>query len=490
MKKLIILFVFIFSFTTHLSSQNSSDALRYSRIYYGGTSRFQGMGGAFGALGADFSGIATNPAGLGIYKSSEITVTPSFSINPSSSEFNGETGSDTEFNFALGNFGFVFNIKPHKKNNSSGFQDFNIGFGLNRQNDYNASLFMHGVNNKSSMMTDYVNILNSQPTLTSDEINQQYPFDIALATNANLIYFDSASNRYACDAPHGGVYQQKTVITSGSINEFNFSFGANYNDKLYFGATFGIPTLRYFEDSQYQEYDNKDTIPYFRSLSYGQSLETHGTGINLKVGVIYRPADWFRIGASIHTPTFYGIMKDKWSSYMIASFDSLESTPQYSPQGYYDYQMATPFRAIGSLAFIIKQYGLISAEYEYVNYNQARFYSTSGSSTFSDVNTEIKTSYKSPLNIRFGTEWRIQDFRLRGGFGYYGSPYQSSGSTTGQKYVASGGFGYRSKHFFADLTYVWSLTKQEYYFYDSSLVDPSYNNLYSNNIVMTFGIRF
>jgi hypothetical protein len=489
MKKLIFSFVFLLSISAQLSAQNSSDALRYSRIFYGGTARFQGMGGAFGALGADFSVIATNPAGLGIYKSSEITVTPSFSINPSSSEYSGETSSETEFNFAMGNFGFIFTIKPQKKNNSSGFKNFNIGFGMNRQNDYNTHLFMHGVNDKSSMMTDYVNTLNSQSTLTLGQIDQKYPFDIALATNANLIFFNSASNRYACDAPYGGVYQQKTVITSGSINEFDMSFGANYNDKLYFGATIGIPTLRYYEDSYYQENDYRDTIPYFRSLAYGQSLETHGTGFNFKAGIIYRPADWFRIGASIHTPTFYAFMKDKWSSYMMASFDSLESTPQYSPLGYFDYQMLTPFRAIGSLAFIIGQYGLISAEYEYVNYNQARFYSTAGSSTFSDVNTEIKASYKTPLNIRFGTEWRIQDFRIRGGFGYYGDPYQY-GNSTGQKYVASGGLGYRGKHFFADFTYVWSLTKQEYYFYDSNLVDPSYNNLYSNNILMTFGFRF
>jgi hypothetical protein len=489
MKKLIFSFVLIITVTSHVWSQNSSDALRYSRIYYDGTARFLGMGGAFGALGADFSVLATNPAGIGIYKSSEITVTPSFLINPSSTDYNGGTGNETEFNFALGNFGFVFNIKPHKKDKSSGFKDFNFGFGLNRQNDYNTHLFMHGVNNQSSMMTDYVNTLNNQPTLTFGQIDQKYPFDIALATNANLIYFDSASNKYACDAPHGGVYQQKTVITSGSINEFDMSFGANYNDKLYFGATIGIPTVRYFEESRYEEFDNKDTIPYFRSLAYGQYLETHGTGINFKAGIIYRPADWIRFGASIHTPTFYGFMKDKWSSYMTASFDSLESSPQYSPIGYYDYHMTTPFRAIGSIAFIIGQYGLVSAEYEYVNYNQARFSSTSGESVFSDVNNEIKANYRAPVNIRCGTEWKIQDFRIRGGFGYYGDPYQY-GNSTGQKYVASGGLGYRGKHFFADITYAWSVTKQEYYFYDSSIVGPSYNKLYSNNILTTFGFRF
>jgi hypothetical protein len=181
-------------------------------------------------------------------------------------------------------------------------------------------------------------------------------------------------------------------------------------------------------------------------------------------------------------------MRDKWSSDMFASFDSLASTPQYSPLGYFNYEMVTPFRAIGSLAFIVGQYGLISAEYEYVNYNQARFYSTDAS-TFSDVNDTIKAIYKTPLNIRFGTEWKIQDFRLRGGFGYYGGPYQSS-INTGEKFVASGGFGYRGKHFFVDVTYIWSQTKEEYYLYDRTLVNPSYNTLSSNTILTTFGFRF
>jgi hypothetical protein len=399
------------------------------------------------------------------------------------------TSNDTKSVFALGNFGFVTTIKPNKKNRSGGLQSFNFSFGMNRQNDYNSRLFMQGVNNASSLMTDYVNTLNGQPYLSFEGIRQKYPFDIALATDANLIYYDSINQRYACDAPNGGVFQQKQVTTYGSINEFDISFSTNINDEWYFGATLGIPTIRYFEESLYEEFKNDESIPYFNSLAYGQYLETHGTGINFKAGVIYRPVNWFRIGASVHTPTWYGNMRDSWYSSMFAYFDSLESSPQYSPDGYYEYTMTTPFRAIGSLAFIIGQFGLISAEYEYVNYNQARFSTYEGSSVFSDVNDDIKREYKSPLNIRVGTEWRIQDFRVRGGFGYYGQPYQSD-IDDGERFVASGGIGYRSRHFFVDLTYVWSQTKDKYYFYDSNLVNPSYNTQNTNTIITTFGVRF
>jgi len=42
---------------------------------------------------------------------------------------------------------------------------------------------------------------------------------------------------------------------------------------------------------------------------------------------------------------------------------------------------------MGSLAFIIGHYGLVSADYEYVNYSQARFNSTDDS--YSDANNQI-----------------------------------------------------------------------------------------------------
>jgi hypothetical protein len=488
MKKYSLSLLLTLWFCLPLFSQNASDALRYSQIIYGGTARFQGLGGAFGAVGADFSTLATNPAGLGLYKGSEFTITPSVYISNTASDYNGYSGSVTKGNFALGDVGVIFSI-PAPKKNVGGFKNFNLGFGLNRQNDFNNNMFMQGINNTSSMMTDWVNTLNRQ-FLSPENINVKYPFDIALATNSNLIYLsDSINRKYANDAPNGGVDQQKMVYTYGSINEFDISFGTNYDDKLYFGATIGIPFIRYFENDQYQEIKINNSIPYFSALSYNQSIETHGTGVNFKLGVIYRPANWVRIGAAIHAPTYYA-MRDIWSSSMYARFDSvLQSNTQYSPIGNYNYQMLTPFRAIGSVAFIIGQLGLISADYEYANYNQARFYSAD-SYVFDNVNTEIVNSYTAPVNIRCGTEWRIQDFRIRGGFSYTGKPYENINTNYGERYSASGGVGYRGRYLFVDLTYVWSQTKQEYYFYDSSLVNPVYNTITSNTILATLGLRF
>jgi hypothetical protein len=488
MKTRVLIALFILGSTATVYAQTAVDALRYSRIFYSGTSRFNALGGAFGAVGADFSTLATNPAGIGLYQSSEMTITIAPNVGSSSSTYNGTTASDSRVNFGMGNFGFVFNIKPTSKSGTSVLKSLNFGFGFNRQNDFNNRVAIQGVNMKNSLMQSYVNVLNEEGTWPGD-IMETYPYDIGLAWDTYLI--DTANGSYYCDAPYGGLLQRKTITTYGSMNELDFSFGGNIGDKLYFGFTVGVPFINYYENSYYEESSIKDTIPNFLSLSYNYNLQTKGTGVNVKFGLIYRPADWVRIGASIHTPTWYTNMHDEWFSSMQSSFKNTSwNGTSYSPVGYYDYKLRTPFRAMGSLAFIIGKYGLVSADYEYVNYSQASFNSEYYS--YTEVNNEISSNYKSWGNIRFGTEWRISDFRIRGGFAYFSNPYTGNMSNTNntERYQASGGLGFRSKYFFADVSYVWSGMYENYYLYDASMVSPAKLTLTSHTVLTTIGFRF
>jgi hypothetical protein len=487
MKKLFLMGVAIFLATCPLHAQTAEDALRYSRIDFNGTARFTGLSGAFGALGADFSTAATNPAGIGLYRGSELTFTIAPHIGYSSATYNGSTATDSRGNFGLGNFGMVFSMNTENNPKYGSIKNFNFGFGFNRQNDFNNRVFIHGSNMKNSLMQSYTNILNNGYT-PPDMVGYNYPFDIGLAYNANLVFYDSATARYYCDAEFGGVMQDKEITTSGSITELDFSFAANLGDKLYLGLTVGIPTLNYYEYSHYKEYRIKDTVPNFRSLDYFYDLHTRGTGVNAKFGAIYKPVKWVRIGAAVHTPTWYPSMSDSWSSSMQSSFDSTYwNNIVYSPLGYYDYKLTTPFRAMGSLAFIIGSNGVVSADYEYVNYSQARFNSSGDS--YTDVNNQISSSYKSYGNFRFGTEWCISDFRLRGGMAYFSNPYVK-GSNNMERIQFSAGAGYRQRSFFVDLTYVYSKMNQSYYLYDPSMVNPAEISTYSHSFNTTIGFRF
>ena len=487
MKKLIIISFILLAALSEVTAQTSLDALRYSRIYYNGTARFMGTGGAFGAVGANFSAITTNPASLGLFRSAEVTFSPTFFGSFTTSDYNGYSSRDNKVNFALANFGYVYTFNTSRSNKPNGLRSFSVAFGMNRQNNFNNRVYIQGPNHTSSLINSFTDKLNTPPILNPGEVRYNYPFDIGLAYDCGLIYYDSTQNEYLSDMPHGGVFQDKAIRTWGSINEFDIAFGGNIADRLYFGLTIGIPSIRYYYQSTYWEEDTGDSIPYFQSLQYDYNYETHGTGVNFKLGLIYRPANWIRLGAAIHSPTWYPTMNDYWASSMSAIYDSALSYPiQYSPSGVYNYQMMTPFRAIGSLAFFIGKHGFISGEYEYVNYNQARF--RASVDNFYDVNSTISNDFKAPVNIRVGTEWRIHIFRLRAGFRYYGAPDKNGDFS--DRYVASGGFGLYIRRFFVDMAYQWARSESNLYLYDAALVNPAMITTLTHSATATFGFRF
>jgi hypothetical protein len=481
MKKLTIIIISILMVNS-VFCQNAADVLRYSRVYYSGTARFVGTGGAFGALGADFSALAVNPAGIGLYQGSEFSMTMAPSVENTRADYMTLSGTTSVVNFGMGNVGFVFTFKTNP-GQKTGLLNFNVGFGMNRQNDYNNSFYVEGANHSSSLLNVYTDKLNNNPGSKPSD----YPFDIGPAADASLIYIDPLTHKYTSDMPHGGAFQSKQVNTDGSLNEFDIVMGANISDKLYIGMTFGIPFIRYYENSSYSEKDRGDSIKYFQSMYYDYHLDTHGTGFNVKGGVIYRPVNWLRIGVAIHSPTWYANMHDHWYSATTANYDSvLTNNTQYSPAGDYYYHLMTPFRAMGSLAFLIGNYGLVSAEYEYVNYSQGRLNAPDFS--FTDINNEVKSSFKSWGNVRVGTEWRIFDFRIRGGAAYYSNPYTTG--SDGSRFTVSGGFGYRMKHFFTDVTYQYAQSSEDYYLYNYQGMTPSKNTYSTHTVLTTIGFRF
>ena len=114
MKRLAIILTIIFSGSA-LYSQNLVDALRYSQNFSGGTARSVAMGGAFGALGADFGSLSINPAGIGVYRGSEFTITPGFYYGKTSSSYYGTSDEDYKYNFNLNNLGIILNSTKDKE---------------------------------------------------------------------------------------------------------------------------------------------------------------------------------------------------------------------------------------------------------------------------------------------------------------------------------------------------------------------------------------
>ncbi|MFZ4399613.1 MAG: OmpP1/FadL family transporter, partial [Bacteroidales bacterium] len=467
-------------------AQNEIDALRYSQIYYGGTARSTALGGAFGALGADFSSLSQNPAGIGLYKISEFTLTPSFYIGKTESKFlDSPSRDDYKYNFNVGNIGFVYTFfKRGNYSQNDGFKAAQFGFGINRLNNFNNRMIMEGYNSTSSMMNQYVNYANDHNT------NDLYSFDTQLAYDTYLINPKTGDSSHYTSIVNGNVTQRKTVSTSGSTNEVVMSLGGNYSDKLYIGATLGFPFLHYSEQSTYKEIDTKDSVSNFNSFTVSDDLTTTGAGINFKFGLIYRPIDLIRIGLAFHSPTYYYSMQDEYSRKIESDLASQGKYSASSPKGSFEYELTTPTRVIGSLAFVFGEHGLLSADYEFVDYTLPRL-RAENNIDFMDQNDAIQTKYAPTSNFRFGGEWRLNPLAFRAGYAIYGSPFKTT-VNDGKRTILSFGLGFREKQFFIDLAYSYSKQNEDYYFYDPSVISlrPVKNTMTGSNIMMTIGFKY
>lgn len=479
MKSISLIIVFLFA-STVLFAQNEVDALRYSENFYGGTARFTSMGGAFGALGDDLSALSTNPAGIAVFRSSKFSFTPGMCYNEINSKYYGTGLVDNSYNININNVGYVNTFNT--EDNQTGWMNVNYAIGYNRINNFNKNIMIQGTNSNSSLLDYYVDGANQNNI--GDQAN--------LFINTNVIY-DTTGNGYVSDyigAGHYGELQNKSIRTKGGMGEYYFSFGANYTNKFYIGAIIGYQHVLYEENSDYTESDPNNIIPNLVSFTYHNHLLTKGDGFNLKLGMIYKPIYWMRIGAAVHTPTFFDLT-DEYSSSVNATIDYIEGTSvnkSEQPISNFNYQLTTPTKAIGSLAFIIKKTAILSVDYEYINYSSARL--RSDSYAFSQENENISSRYTSAGNLRLGAEYKYGPFSFRGGYALYGTPYASGEANHNSTYsLYSTGFGINQGSYSFDLSFVHSTQSQKYYIYgeQSSEVNLDSN---SNKILATLGIRF
>jgi hypothetical protein len=197
-----------------------------------------------------------------------------------------------------------------------------------------------------------------------------------------------------------------------------------------------------------------------------------------------------RIGGAIHLPTFF-TLEDDYLTKLEAGYDDGEVYNEDSPNLLYLYELNTPFRAVGSFALQLKKKALLSVDYEYIDYSNARLRNGEDGHDFDVENSAITEAYKATQNIRAGLEYKLGHLALRGGYAFYGSPYSSAEINKDASYSSfSGGIGIREKSFFIDFAYVYTTHDEEYFMYAHNLLDPSSNNSNTSKFLATFGFRF
>ncbi len=449
MKKIIIILFSLFIFNYAANSQYIDQAIKFSTYNNTGSARFLSMGGAFGALGGDISSISINPAGLGVFRSSELMFTPGLTYDNTSSTFLKNTSNDNLYKFGFSNMGFVASY--NLENTDSRWVNSNFAVTYNKVSDLNTNILMSGVN-IFSIIEEYVyraNELNEWDLNYEELFWQTWLFDEDTATN--LITSDITDT---INAGFGNfsINQQKTVRNEGSIGEFNFAFGANYAHKLYLGASIGIYRINYRELISHYEYESENTIDInnFNYLILDEVIKTTGTGFSFKAGLIYKPIDYLRVGFSFHLPTFYEIQEEYYNT-VEGSTDEQGVVTAESETGIYEYTLVTPYRINASLGFQIKKVALIDIDYEFVDYSTMKLGDNENGQGRIDDNKYMDILFKSNHTFRGGAEVRYGPIYFRGGASYSTCQFtEESLNSNTDSYSISGGIGYRLSTFYID----------------------------------------
>ncbi len=473
---------------TTIQAQTETQALRFSMLNPFGTARYAAQGGATGALGSDFSAVQLNPAGLGFYRSSEFSFTPSFYWVNTSSNYMGDIAEESRFRFNVGSMGYASGINSKRK---SGFVGASFAIGYNTLVNFNDRTTISSSHANSSLLDDFTWHANSDPANANpDNLD---PFYEQVAYDAYLLPFDETAQEYWNDVENGGYGQEqyRLVDQSGYIGEYSISGAFNFSNFLYMGGTMGFQSVRFNEEIYHSETDPDNMLAEFNSLYFREFNYTRGWGYTMRFGMIIRPLQMLRMGATFQIPTFYQLTDEKFTD-ATSTWDSGSEIPAgsaYSPNGIYDYKLRSPLRVNAHASVILFKMATLSAAYEYADYSSAQL--DAYDDKFLEENDRIHQDFQAVHNMKAGAEVRINFAYLRGGFQYLMSPYSDSRNNA-REFIYSCGTGVRTRDMFFDISYAYGHHEEVYGLYSPApgVNEVSINQVNRNNIMVTMGLKF
>src|SRR5690554_5561836 len=466
------------------TAQNEADVMRYSSAYGLGTARFAGLGGAMGALGGDMSAIHSNPAGIGIYRFGDISFTPALEINNLESDLHGNAYTDNKTLPVINNTGFVL----VNETNDPYWKAINFGVSYNRLNTFNDNLTIRSTNPISnSLMQDFVNEANGYP------LNELSDFSSGLAWDGFVIdQVDSVNNIYAGRVFQGDMQQVQVAESSGRLSETAISFGTNYNDIFYLGASFNFQSPYYKSNTRTTESPTDISGTDLVTYTYIEDLETTGIGFNFKLGGIVKAGKTLRFGASVQTPTTFRLTDNYRTKLTSELRDPFETTSQQSSLSVFEYRVRAPWRYMASVAGVLGTKAVISFQYEFSDLASARLKNASSFSgaDFDAVNDLIELNYSGSNIFRAGAEYRLTpEFYARGGFAYFSNSNKANEFTEADlnRYHYSGGLGYRAASWSFDVTY--QLARYQELYKTNSAADITTLTNNRSSIILSLGLR-
>ncbi|MDE7070335.1 MAG: outer membrane protein transport protein [Alistipes sp.] len=496
-----------------------------------GTARSMAMAGAFVSLGADFASLGINPAGLGMYRRSELTLTPMMSFERSHNDAPGFY-PNRKNRFSLGNFGFTTSVYE----GSGALVGVNIGLGYNRVQDLNYQYSFYTQGNAGSLADVFSDMLQwggfGVGDVTGDVawkgIDPRF-WGAVIGYKVGMTDQTGDGWRPTWIGNGADIGNYATVVSSGSVGEYEFSAGMNIANKLYLGATLGVQSLQqtktyyYGEDYVYGGDGVDPELDYqLRYANFNQEVRLDGAGVNLKLGLVWRPVQNLRLGVAFHTPTYYWIDR----SYVAYADSEVRVNNPADPEGLnpgpdglkraqaatavledtgdYDWEFASPSRLMFGLSYAFGNRGVISVDYERTWYDGMRMKHNPAGGGNGIYNETFRAWYKAANILRVGAEFKpLPWLAVRAGFGYAGSALRdgkmlASAPMARRTLYGSAGAGLLlGRSVTLDLAYGCTSTEHTDYelYYAQSAAGLNSSGAYNTRIVrhtaaLTLGIRF
>lgn len=476
MKKILFTVILLPMLSQVLAQDFVDNALLFSQTQAGGSARIQAIGGAQVSLGGDYSSALSNPAGLGMFNRSEITFSLGLNDNQTTANYFGNSSNDGRTALTIPGFSYI-----QKQSDATGkYLGGAFGFTFTRTNNFNRQYSYSGDNSESSLL-DY--FINDATGLTPVDLEGDYyysPTGLAYGsyliqdyqvnsdpmfwdTEAYPLYDDNGTTRV--DFPT--VRQSESVLRKGAQNQLSISYGGNYDDTFFFGASIGVSTIRFKQDQVYREsnfrYPNVPQFDALDSFVLDESFDIQGSGVNFTLGAIYRPVAFLQLGASVATPTFYNLT-DSYTARIDSYWNNFDyfgdgetilnnEYAEFDAPFISEYDLKTPGKATLGVSLISK-YGFVSGDVEFVNYSKTKYTSNLPGESYSPENDAIKSVYENVVNFRLGAEFRYEMLRVRAGYNHLADPYRTRDNGTIE--TISAGLGARFSAFFLDFAALYS----------------------------------
>lgn len=492
-------------------AQTMDDLVLYSQEDITGSARAVGLGGAMGAVGGDVVSMAGNPAGFGMYRGLEFSASGGLGGHSVRTDFvdNKYISRRIVPSFDGAVVALSFRVGDAMKTN--GLLRVNFGVGYNKLQSYRYRQTYSGeVADRNSLLAGIASVANAQG-LEAYNLMQDSDYN---PYESQPWYPTAAYGSYLMlDGPVVGTFkspwildgegyvdeklrQSAVVDSKGSLGEVGLSIAFNLSNKFYIGTTLGIQMLNRELTTQLREETAEEKT---EGLKFGEFLSKEvvsGTGVNFKLGLLYRPIDALRLGVAFHTPTFISAKNvfslDAKGLYQNpdTAYGEPDAPNTEAKSGEFDgkFSYTSPLRALVSVAYSFEKLGLISADYEMTYMPLMQF----AGIDYEQDNRDIEQHLIPTHEARLGTEWFAGSFGFRVGGGFRTSAYRSEEFAPRRwRWHVAAGIGYYGRLFFFDFAYKHVVQPGEGYMYWFGDYRRAYGVEHAKGQgIFTLGMRF